>query len=188
MTLNEYTIKKELRKLTDKDIKIIINSNKKKRDIHSFWGSIHFNGRIDFGLTELDGALAHEIAHIKGKHKFYLNLFAIGVPTIIAIPIIYLYLIKNIYSNNLYFSILVFSFTILFFGAILLLYHIVGRHYENLADEKAAERVGKVPVIRALEKISTWKEANKCDLTHDKPEKRIEHVKKLDLPDFIKIK
>ncbi len=57
-----------------------------------------------------------------------------------------------------------------------------------VADKKTAEKVGKVPVIRALEKISAWKEANRIDLTHDKPRKRIENLKKLDLPDFIKLK
>jgi hypothetical protein len=57
-----------------------------------------------------------------------------------------------------------------------------------VADRKAAEKVGKLPVIRTLEKVSTWKEMNRGDLTHDKPRKRIENLKKLDLPDFIKLK
>ena len=70
--LKEYSIaspkeiiEEEKKKLTSKDIKIITNFNKEKRDIHSYFRSIYFDGKIDFNLNELDGTLAHELTHIK---------------------------------------------------------------------------------------------------------------------------
>ena len=87
----------------------------------------------------------------------------------------------NVFCSLAFISIVIFISEIILFITL-------SRHFERVADKKAAEKVGKVPMIRALEKISTWKESDRLDLTHDKPRKRIENLKKLDLPDFIKLK
>lgn len=74
MILNKKIIEEEKKKLTSKDIKIITNFNKEKRDIHSYFRSIYFDGKIDFNLNELDGTLAHELTHIKDYHLIKLIL------------------------------------------------------------------------------------------------------------------
>ena len=182
MDLKQNIIEKEIKKLTNKNIKLEIYP---KRKVYSWFKSIEFNGAINFNLVELDGTLAHEIVHIEEKHLIKLMLYIILLA--LSIVVITLIILTDIKVHlNLFCSLAIMSIVLI--ASEFILYRTLGRHFERVADKKAAEKVGKVPVIRALEKISTWKEANRIDLTHDKPRKRIENLKKLDLPDFIKLK
>lgn len=176
--INKDIIEKELKKITNKKIKVKVNSNK-KRGVYSWVRRIEFNGSIDFDLTELDGVLAHEIVHIEEKHV--IKLFSLILSGIIIAIISYIFLPLIIKINIFY--ILSFILTVLIISVIIL-----SRRFERIADKKAAEKVGKVPIIRALEKIGTWEEMRKYDLVHDKLRKRIDNIKKLDLPDFIELK
>lgn len=184
MNLERNTIEKEVKKLTNKNIKLKIYP-KKKRKVYSWFKSIEFRGAINFNLVELDGTLAHEIVHIEEKHLIKLMLYIILLA--LSIVVITLIILTNIKVHlNIFYSLA--SMLIVLIISEVILYMTLGRHFERVADRKAAEKVGKLPVIRTLEKISTWKEMNRGDLTHDKPRKRIENLKKLDLPDFIKLK
>ena len=180
MDLKQNIIEKEIKKLTNKNIKLKIQP-KKRKGVYSCCGTIEFNGATDFDLVELDGVLAHEITHIEENHiiKLILSgiLLALSIMSITIIFLIYTKLYLNIYDV-----------IALIAGSEIILIIALSRHFERVADKKAAEKVGKLPMIRALEKVSTWKETNGGDLTHDKPRKRIENLKKLDLPDFIKLK
>lgn len=184
MNLKQNTIEKEIKKLTNKNIKLEIQ-HRKRKGVYSCCRTIEFNETTDFNLVELDGALAHEIVHIEEKHLIKLMLYIILLAlSIVGITLIILTDIKV--HLNLFCSLAIILTALIIPGFIL--YITLGRHFERVADKKAAEKVGKVPMIRALEKISTWKESDRLDLTHDKPRKRIENLKKLDLPDFIKLK
>ena len=184
MNLNINTIEKEIKKLTNKNIKLKIQPRKRK-GVYSCCRTIEFNGAINFNLVELDGTLAHEIIHIEEKHLIKLMLYIILLA--LSIVVITLIILMDIKVHlNLFCSLAIMSIVLIVSEFIL--YGTLGRHFERVADKKAAEKVGKVPVIRTLEKIITWKERNRLDLTHDKPRKRIENLKKLDLPDFIKLK
>ena len=184
MNLKQNTIEKEIKKLTNKNIKLEIQ-HRKRKGVYSCCRTIEFNDTTDFNLVELDGALAHEIVHIEEKHLIKLMLYIILLAlSIVSITLIILTNIKV--HLNLFCSLAIMSIVLIVSEFIL--YGTLGRHFERVADKKAAEKVGKVPMIRALEKISTWKKSDRLNLTHDKPRKRIENLKKLDLPDFIKLK
>ena len=184
MDLKQNIIEKEIKKLTNKNIKLEIQ-HRKRKGVYSCCRTIEFNETTDFNLVELDGALAHEIVHIEEKHLIKLMLYIILLA--LSIVVITLIILTNIKVHlNIFYSLA--SMLIVLIISEVILYMTLGRHFERVADRKAAEKVGKLPVIRTLEKISTWKEMNRGDLTHDKPRKRIENLKKLDLPDFIKLK
>ena len=182
--IDKDIIEKELKKITNKKIKVKVNPNKRK-GVYSWVRYIEFNGSIDFDLTELDGTLAHEIVHIEERHFVklccYMAFLFILIATFMIIVLDHIKIHLNVFCSLAFISIVIFISEIILFITL-------SRHFERVADKKAAEKVGKVPMIRALEKISTWKESDRLDLTHDKPRKRIENLKKLDLPDFIKLK
>ena len=184
MNLKQNTIEKEIKKLTNKNIKLEIQ-HRKRKGVYSCCRTIKFNETTNFNLIEFDGALAHETVHIEEKHLIKLILYIILLA--LSILVITLIILTDIKVHlNLFCSLVIILTALIISGFIL--YIALGRHFERVADRKAAEKVGKLPMIRALEKVSTWKEMNGGDLTHDKPRKRIENLKKLDLPDFIKLK
>ncbi len=185
MILNKDIIEKEKKKLTDKNIKIDTHPDKKKRDIYSSFSAIHFSGKIDFDLVELDGALAHEIIHIEEKHHIKSSLFVAFSFPLIAIAVMFVLRYTRI---TLSLSPSIGFIAIATFALEALLFANLRKHFERVADRKAAEKVGKLPIIHALEKVKTWEERDKHDLTHDRSERRIEALRRLNLPDFIELK
>lgn len=168
MVLNEDTIKKELRKLTDKDIKM-------PKRIYSSHNAIYLVGPMDLNPIELRGALAHELVHITEKHliKFWIIAIAL-IGVLVALTFTFSYI----------------RYFILPIGAVIIiiaLWYLL-RYMEKRADLFAARRVGKKPVINILKKIGTWEESNSIDIVHGKISTRIKRIENLDLPDFIKIK
>jgi hypothetical protein len=187
MILNKNEVIKELRKLSNKDIQVIVETNKKKRRVHSLsflsLRYIKFEGPITLNNDELTGVIAHELIHIKERHflKEFLILLMLNLSLLIAM--IYILLESNLNMNPYYVIAILVALMIIIS---LVVYIFSGRIMERRADFGAAEMVGKKPIIKALEKVRNWKEI-KIDPTHENINIRIEKLKRLPLPDFIRI-
>ncbi len=175
-------VEKELRELSNKNIRVIINPHKKRRGVHSLsflsFRYIEFDGPIDFDNVELKGAIAHELGHIEERH-FLIEFLALIIPDLILLAATVMFLLQLSASINPYYvTATLFAFVIVLD---LVVYTSLGRLMERRADLFAVKIVGKKSIIKVLKKVRNWKEV-KIDLTHENINSRIKRLE--NLPSF----